>query len=127
MTDERKIKLFDNLLGYVVEAVNDDTEVIRVLLRQGFESVEINEELCLGDSEQVIGLCTFPDEDEQFCKVFYVPKGWLVEILEILDNANERKGVDLERFIENYIWDETWFLYELAVKQGYMLYEEVQL
>lgn len=127
MTDERKIKLYGNLLDYVVDVVNDDSEIVRVLLRQGFEPDEINEELELNEASQVIGLCTFPDEDEQFCKVFYVQKGWLVERLETLDSFNERKGVDLDRFIENYIWDETWFLYEQAKKENVMLYEVVQL
>lgn len=68
-----------------------------------------------------IGLCTFPDDDKDYCKYFEVPKDWLVDILERLDDMNERKGVDLERFLNNYVWDETWFIYLLAKDKGKLI------
>ena len=43
---------------------------------------------------------------------------------ERLDNMNERKGVDLENFLDNYVWDETWFIYELAKAKGKLIMEQ---
>ena len=71
-----------------------------------------------------VGLCTFPNDDKDYCKYFEVPKEWLMDILESLDNMNERKGVDLENFLGNYIWDETWFIYALAKDKGQLLFEK---
>lgn len=71
--------------------------------------------------ELIVGLCSFPDDDKDYCKYFEVPERWLIEILE---SMNDRKGVDLERFLENYIWDETWFIYELAKKNGKLIMEK---
>jgi hypothetical protein len=73
--------------------------------------------------ELIVGLCTFPDDDKDYCKYFEVHERWLMEILESLDSMNERKGVDLERFLDNYIWDETWFIYELAKNNGKLIME----
>lgn len=74
--------------------------------------------------ELIVGLCSFPDDDKDYCKYFEVPERWLIEILESLESMNDRKGVDLERFLENYIWDETWFIYELAKKNGKLIMEK---
>lgn len=74
--------------------------------------------------ELIVGLCTFPDDDKDYCKYFEVSKTWLIDILESLDNMNERKGVDLEEFLDNYIWDETWFIYELAKDKGKLIAEK---
>ena len=63
-----------------------------------------------------IGLCTFPDDDKDYCKYFEVPKDWLVNFLDKLDSMNERKGANLQNFLDNYVWDETWFIY-LQAKQ----------
>jgi hypothetical protein len=71
-----------------------------------------------------IELCTFPDDDRDYCKYFEVPKDWLIDVLERLDNMNERKGVDLENFLDNYVWDETWFIYELAKAKGKLIMEQ---
>lgn len=74
--------------------------------------------------ELIVGLCTFPDDDKDYCKYFEVHERWLMEILESLDNMNEQKGVDLEEFLDNYIWDETWFVYELAKNNGKLIMEK---
>lgn len=76
--------------------------------------------------EKAITLCTFPDDDADYCKEFDVPKGWLLDILQRLDEKNERKGVVLDNFLENYVWDETWFIYLQAKKEGTLLREEEQ-
>lgn len=65
-----------------------------------------------------IGLCTFPDDDKDYCKYFEVPKDWLVNLLNKLDSINERKGVDLSNFLDNYVWDETWLIYLQAKQDG---------
>ena len=75
-------------------------------------------------AECKIGLCTFPDDDKDYCKYFEVDKDWLIDILERLDSQNERKGVDMENFLDNYCWDETWFIYELAKEKGEIFNEE---
>jgi hypothetical protein len=74
-----------------------------------------------------IGLCTFPDDDKDYCKYFEVPKNWLIDILEKIDNMNEQKGVDLEEFLNNYVWDETWFIYELAKDKCKLIMEKEEV
>ena len=74
--------------------------------------------------ELIVGLCTFPDDDKDYCKYFEVPKDWLIDILERLDDMNERKGTDLENFLNNYVWDETWFIYLLAKDKGKLTMEK---
>lgn len=74
-----------------------------------------------------IGLSTFPDDDKNYCKYFEVPKNWLVDILESLDSMNERKSIDLENFLNNYIWDESWFIYELAKGEGKLIMEKEEV
>lgn len=61
-----------------------------------------------------IGLCTFPDDDKNYCKYFEIPKNWLIDVL------NER----LEDFLDRYAWDETWFIYEMAKGNNVLIYEK---
>ena len=68
-------------------------------------------------------LCTFPDDDRDYCKVFSVPTEWLLDFLEKLDAFNEGKSVDLQDFLYNYFWDETWIIYLQAKKEGKLLSE----
>lgn len=77
--------------------------------------------------ENIVGLCTFPDDDKNYCKYFEVDKKWLIDILIRLDNMNERKGVNLDNFLDNYIWDETWFIYELAKDKGKLILEQEEM
>lgn len=79
---------------------------------------------CHKGFELVVSLCTFPDDDKDYCKYFEVPEGWLVDILERLDNMDERKGVGLEEFLDNYVWDETWFIYNHAKNSGMLIMEK---
>lgn len=74
--------------------------------------------------EKRITLCTFPNDDADYCKEFDVPQDWLIDILERLDKINERKGVNLENFLDNYIWDETWFIYLHAKNKDKLTREE---
>ena len=76
---------------------------------------------CHNGFELIIGLCTFPDDDKNYCKYFEVHERWL---METLDSMNERKGVDLKRFLDNYTWDETWFIYELAKNNDKLIMEK---
>lgn len=68
-------------------------------------------------------LCTFPDDDRDYYKVFSVPTEWLLDFLEKLDTFNEGKSVDLQDFLYNYFWDETWIIYLQAKKEGKLLSE----
>ena len=79
---------------------------------------------CHKGFELIVGLCTFPNDDKDYCKYFEVSENWLIDILESLDSKNERKGVDLEEFLDNYIWDETWFIYELAKNNSKLIMEK---
>ena len=79
------------------------------------------------NTQEIIELCTFPDSDDDYCKVFAVTRDWLVDVLDRLDQCSEQKGVDLENFLENYVWVETWFIYEQAKAFGEILREEEQL
>lgn len=74
--------------------------------------------------EETVELCTFPEDDKYYCKSFKVPKNWLLEIIEKLDSLNERKGVDFDSFMENYVWDETWFIFVQAKKEGKIIETE---
>lgn len=74
--------------------------------------------------EQTIELCTFPVDDKDYCLSFVVPKTWLKDILERMDSLNNREEVDLKNFLDNYCWDEAYFIYEAAKADGVLLKEE---
>ena len=109
---------------YVVEEEYMNVTV-RVLKCRKCGHVEIEWER-QQNTQEIIELCTFPDSDDDYCKVFAVTRDWLVDILDRLDQCNEQKGADLENFLENYVWDETWFIYEQAKAFGEILREEEQ-
>ena len=99
-----------------------DREFMRHLLcDEEFGWWEIRDTLEKDDDS--VTLDTFPDDDRNFSKKFTVPKSWLIDLLEKMDALNERKGVDLDQFLQNYIWDETWFIY-LQAKQCEVISEE---
>ena len=100
-----------------------DREFMRHLLcDEEFDWWEIRDKLEKDDDS--VTLDTFPDDDRNFSKKFTVPKSWLIDLLEKMDALNERKGVDLDRFLQNYIWDETWFIYLQAKKDEVIISEE---
>ena len=99
-----------------------DREFMRHLLcDEEFNWWKIRDKLEKDDDS--VTLDTFPDDDRNFSKKFTVPKSWLIDLLEKMDALNERKGVDLNQFLQNYIWDETWFIY-LQAKQCEVISEE---
>lgn len=69
-----------------------------------------------------VGLCTFPDDDKDYCKYFEVPKGWLLDVWEKWNN--NKQYIDLDEFLDNYVWDETWFIYSLAKSNGMLIMEK---
>lgn len=69
-------------------------------------------------------LYTFPDDDKDYCKGFTVPTAWLSKALKEMDPFENGGNVSLERFLDNYLWDETWFIYCLAEQSGNILSEE---
>lgn len=125
--ERRKGELFGEMLDYINEVVNNDIEFLRVLFRLGFKLEEIIK-VCEFDEDEMtpVELCTFAEDDSDYCRDFVVPKGWLLEKLEFMDSCNENKGVDLEKFLDEYVWDETWAIYEAAKAEGKLLFEEVQ-
>ena len=74
--------------------------------------------------KDTISLDTYPDNDIDKHKTFEVPTGWLIDILESLDNFNERQGVNLNNFLNNYCYNETDFIYEQAIIQGKLISEK---
>lgn len=124
--ERRKAELFDEMLNYINEVVNDGREFIRVLFRLGFKLEEIGKVCEFEEDMTPVELCTFADNDEDYCRDFVVTKGWLLEKLQFMDSCNENKGVDLEKFLDEYVWDETWAIYEAAKAEGKLLFEEVQ-
>lgn len=118
MEDKRKAELLENLITYLCELIDDEDELVSVLLKNGFYAEEINYELWLKDDDAVVELCTFPCIDDYYCKVFYVRKGWLKTQLEDYEN--------LEKFLEEYTWDETYSIHREAKADYRILYEEDQ-
>lgn len=70
-----------------------------------------------------IALCTFPDDDKDYCKYFEVPRGWLIDVWEKWNNVDQ-KNIDFEEFLDSYVWDETWFIYCLAKSNGMLIMEK---
>lgn len=79
---------------------------------------------CHGGFDLIVGLCTFPDDDKNYCKYFEVEENFLLDILERLDTFHTQEGVDLENFLDNYDWTETWLIYEAALNKGKVLFEK---
>jgi len=78
---------------------------------------------------EAVGLDTFPDDDQYYCKSFAVPKDWLIDILHRLDDKNERRYIDygkgiLQNFLCNYVWEETLLIYSLAKSEDKLLCEK---
>ena len=71
-----------------------------------------------------ISLCTFPDDDCNYCHSFVVDTRWLIQVLERMDELNERRGVSIRNFMDNYVWDETWAIYNIAKAENRILFEE---
>ena len=71
-----------------------------------------------------ISLCTFPDDDKDYCKTFEVPKKWLCNTIKQMSDASERRKESLEVFLDNYVWDETWFIYLQAKLTNNLLSEQ---
>lgn len=69
-----------------------------------------------------IGLCTFPDDDKDYCKYFEVPINWLVDIWGKW--GNNKRYIDLDEFLDNYVWDESWFIYCFAKNNGQLIMEK---
>ena len=57
MTDKRKAEVWDALMFWVREVVNDDQELVRVLRHKGFTDEEIADEFDMDISE-------FPPNDD---------------------------------------------------------------
>ena len=78
---------------------------------------------CPLEDEPTAILDTFPDNDDLYHKVFEIPKDYLIEVLESMDGFNNCEGVELERFYQEYIWDETEVIYNSAKKNGKIVSE----
>ncbi len=66
-----------------------------------------------------VWVCTFPEDDRNYCHEFLVPKGTIREWL------NEEPIVErtVNEFLEEYCWDETYMLYLYASATGQIIKE----
>ena len=71
--------------------------------------------------ENCIELHTFPDDETAKYKSFTVEKEWLIDVLERMDSLNDRLGVDIENFLENYCYDETDSIFQMAMAAGKLI------
>lgn len=113
------VSVFKNKDGWFLD-IAIFTESIKTHLYK-VDSVEFGKTL-FNDS---VSLDTYPDKDDQQCRVFQVPTGWLLKLLEKLDELNEQKGVNLENFLCNYCYEETSFIYTQARIKGLVLDERI--
>lgn len=82
-------------------------------------------EVC-GVLARTIELCTFPKDDADYCLSFIVPQTWLTKVIKKEDECSGRKTTSLKKFLDNYCWDETYFIYEAAKTDGVILEETVK-
>lgn len=68
-----------------------------------------------------IFLDTFPEEDKYYCNSFSVPLGWFMELMDSVSRLANGEPFDLQAFLDNYIWEETDFIYKQAQKAGVLL------
>lgn len=66
-------------------------------------------------------LCTFPKNDKFYCLEFGVPTEWLRKTLPKLEMK-----MSIKAFLDEYTWDMTYFVYEVAKSQGVILWHHNQ-
>lgn len=71
---------------------------------------------------QFVELETYSDnENDETPKKFKVPKAWLLKLLKEMDSLNTRQGVNLDNFLQNYVYDETYAIYCIAESKNKLL------
>lgn len=123
--DERIV--FAELTDMYADAVRKD---IKGMLNKPTTLMTVDgEEVDIGIVDDIFEsteLDTFPDDDDDYSKVFEVPTAWLLKTISSMDSYNERKGVTVQEFLEEYVWEETEVIYNLAKEQDKILKETVQ-
>lgn len=74
-------------------------------------------------------LCTFPDNEANYCKLFVVETAWLKQGLTMHGKQgrdNEEREDILRRFLDEYTWGETHSIYLTAVARNKLISEEEQ-
>ena len=70
-------------------------------------------------------LCTFPDDDKDYCKVFIVKTEWLYDWWR--ENHDGELPVDaFYEWLQEYAWDSTWFAYLSAKAEKVVVTEYEQ-
>ena len=100
---------------------NDKTEKDYEVIMNSFDN-ETQKALKSG----IIELCTFPEDDANYCHCFSISVTNLLDILEKLDDANNQNGVNLDNFSQNYDWAETSFIYNQAQALKQVMHEYEQ-
>lgn len=85
---------------------------------------------CGRATDDVVGrytiLCTCPEDDKNYCKVFVVETEWLLSYWSE-ETDGEFPIEDFYEFINNeYTWDWSWFVYESAKREKEIVTEYEQ-
>ena len=71
---------------------------------------------------QFVELETYSDNEiDETPNKFKVPKAWLLKLLKEMDSLNTRQGVNLDNFLQNYVYDETYAIYCIAESKNKLL------
>lgn len=68
---------------------------------------------------------TYPDKAENWIRVFSVPFDWFVNIMDNLSMLTNDTPFDLQFFLDNYCFDETYLVYQIAKRERVMLSDEI--
>lgn len=118
---EEHVRLWLNAKESGVSGVPD----LDILVEDAHNIAEMLEELATRLENNPTELCTFPDDDKNYCKWFKVDLKTVLDVLEELDSKNNNEGVSLRRFLDNYVWEETLIIYEYAKANKKILMEGV--
>lgn len=71
-----------------------------------------------------VELCTYPDHDSKFTKIFKVEHDWLIDKIIDLHKLNDGERTNLQNFLDNYIWEETEIIYQAAKTEHKLISEK---
>lgn len=134
---EKKTSYFSNgepFVTYTETVGKGGKFLLKEVSRQSKKANEEAVKLAKGRTEEIVALickkyefelvdfvelCTFPDNDKDYCKLFSVNKNWLIENLKVITGAS-----DLVAYIEEYNWDTTYSIYCTALAENQLIFEK---
>lgn len=70
-------------------------------------------------TSDAVDICTFPNDDANYCHEFTIERVYLLEWLK--SQTGEKRTMD--EYLDTYSWDETYFLYLQAKALGKIIEE----